>query len=108
MASISLDLSGGSGSVECQANFNFQVSLVYFPISAQCRGYRTQCLSHRLCTTNIKSSAYNDNGERVNLSRRMDLHSHLVRVNNAFFQFITHKKMDLSSRQGHSKVTVVS
>ena len=27
-----LDLSGGSGSVECQANFNFQVSLVYFPI----------------------------------------------------------------------------
>ena len=32
MASISLDLSGGSGSVECQANFNFQVSLVYFPI----------------------------------------------------------------------------
>ena len=31
MASISLDLSGGSGSVECQANFNFQVSLVYFP-----------------------------------------------------------------------------
>ena len=35
MASISLDLSGGSGSVECQANFNFQVSLVYFPIQ-QC------------------------------------------------------------------------
>ena len=33
MASISLDLSGGSGSVECQANFNFQVSLVYFPIN---------------------------------------------------------------------------
>ena len=31
MASISFDLSGGSGSVECQANFNFQVSLVYFP-----------------------------------------------------------------------------
>ena len=42
MASISLDLSGGSGSVECQANFNFQVSLVYFPI----KGYvETSCLS---------------------------------------------------------------
>ena len=26
-----LDLSGGPGSVECQANINFQVSLVYFP-----------------------------------------------------------------------------
>ena len=38
MASISLDLSGGSGSVECQANFNFQVSLVYFPIQRQKKG----------------------------------------------------------------------
>ena len=26
-----LDLTGGSGSVECPANFNFQLSLVYFP-----------------------------------------------------------------------------
>ena len=73
MASISLDLSGGSGSVECQANFNFQVSLVYFPtLAITCKNKMGYSIKHKILDILTKQlSEWCTNRQvRVSLGRR--------------------------------------